>query len=98
MIYEDKVMKGTVHQMYECVSDVLLHLDRMLGIVFMVQRGQIWPKNTKTCFDKMYPVPLRSAARSFEKCRLSFEMCHLSFEMCRRVNMRMMAALLKGQV
>ena len=42
---------GTVHQMYECVSEVLLHLGRMFGIVFMVQRGQIWPKNEKkTCF------------------------------------------------
>ena len=64
-----QTLKGTVHQMYECCSEVLLHLGRMLGIVFMVQRGQIWPKNTKTCFDKMYPVPLRSAAGSFEKCR-----------------------------
>ena len=33
--------------MYECCSDVLLHLGRMFGIVFMVQRGQIWPKNEK---------------------------------------------------
>ena len=63
------LVKGTVHQMYECCSEVLLHLGRMFGIVFMVQRGQIWPKNTKTCFDKMYPVPLRSAAGSFKKCR-----------------------------
>ena len=54
--------------MYECCSEVLLHLGRMLGVVFMVQRGQIWPKNTKTCFDKMYRVPFRSATRSFEKC------------------------------
>ena len=42
---------GTVHQMYECVSEVLLHLGRMFGIVFMVQRGQIWPKNVKTCMN-----------------------------------------------
>ena len=56
--------------MYECCSEVLLHLGRMLGIVFMVQRCQIWPKNTKTCFDKMYRVPFRSATRSFEKCHL----------------------------
>ena len=62
------MVKGTVHQMYECCSKVLLHLGRMLGVVFMVQRGQIWPKNTKTCFDKMYRVPFRSATRSFEKC------------------------------
>ena len=64
----DLPIKGTVHQMYECCSKVLLHLGRMLGVVFMVQRGQIWPKNTKTCFDKMYRVPFRSATRSFEKC------------------------------
>ena len=52
-------LKGTVHQMYECTSDVLLHLDRMLGIVFMVQIGQIWPKSEKMCFDKMYQCPSR---------------------------------------
>ena len=75
-------LKGTVHQMYECCSEVLLHLGRMLGIVFMVQRGQIWPKNTKTCFDKMYRVPFRSATRSFQMCPRSFEMCPRSFEMC----------------
>ena len=63
-------IKGTVPQMYECCSKVLLHQGRMLGVVFMVQRGQIWPKNTKTCFDKMYRVPFRSATRSFEKCHL----------------------------
>ena len=45
-----KVIKGTVHQMYECFLDVLLHLERMLGIVFMVQRRQIWPKNEKNVF------------------------------------------------
>ena len=28
-------VKGTVHQMYECVSDILLHLDRMLGVVII---------------------------------------------------------------
>ena len=48
-------LKGTVHQIYECVSDVLLHLERMSGIVFSVQSAQIWPKNEKRCFSKMYP-------------------------------------------
>ena len=44
------MVKGTVHQMYECVSEVLLHLGRMFGIVFTAQTAQIWPKNEKTCF------------------------------------------------
>ena len=56
-------IKGTVHQMYECISDVLLHLDRMLGIFFMVQRRQIWPKNEekKRVLTKFTPA-------SFEEC------------------------------
>ena len=53
--------KGTVHQMYECVSEVLLHLEMMSGIGFTAQTAQIWPKNEKTCFNKMYPA-------SFEEC------------------------------
>ena len=54
--HTDKYMlKGTVHQMYECVSEVLLHLERMSGIVFTAQRAQIWPKNKKKGFNKMYP-------------------------------------------
>ena len=49
-MYLSLFIKGTVHQMYECCSDVLLHLGRMFSIVFMVQRCQIWPKSEKTCF------------------------------------------------
>ena len=41
-------LKGTVHQMYECVSEVSLYLGRMSGIVFTAQTAQIWPKNEKT--------------------------------------------------
>ena len=54
--------------MYECVSDVLLHLDRMLGIVFMVQRGKIWPKNEKMCFYKMYQSVLREVPLRPSRC------------------------------
>ena len=61
-----RLLKGTVHQMYECVSDVLLHLDRMLGIVFMVQRRQIWPKNEeKTCFNKRQGLFAHSVCANF---------------------------------
>ena len=48
-------LKGTVHQMYECVSEVLLHLGRMSGIVFTAQTAQIWPKNEKNVFLQNVP-------------------------------------------
>ena len=54
----DSLFYFAAHQMYECVSEVLLHLERLSGIVFMVQRRQIWPKNEK-----------RVLPASFEKCR-----------------------------
>ena len=60
---------GTVHQMYECVSEVLLHLGRMFGIVFTAQTAQIWPKNEKNVFLKNVPVLTLSSARvDFEQC------------------------------
>ena len=43
-------IKGIVHQMYDCVSDVLLYLEKMSGIVFTDQTAQIWPKNEKNVF------------------------------------------------
>ena len=33
--------------MYEWVSEVLLHLGRMSGIVFTAQTAKIWPKTKK---------------------------------------------------
>ena len=64
-------VKGTVHQMYECVSDVLLHLEKMSGIVFTVQTAQIWQKNGKKHFDQNVLLrPFRSAPASFEECPL----------------------------
>ena len=54
-----------------------LHQDRMLGIVFMVQKRQIWPKNEKkrvltkctSVLREVPPRPSRSASASFEMCR-----------------------------
>ena len=58
------IVKGTVHQMYECVSEVLLHLGRMSGIVFTARTAQIWPEK-KRVLTKCTPRPLRSAPASF---------------------------------
>ena len=43
--------------MYECVSEVLLHLGRMFGIVFTAQTAQIWPK--KNLFAALFHFPMK---------------------------------------
>ena len=56
--------KGTAHQMYECVSDVLLHLDRMLGIVFMVPQR---PSRSAACTSRRTDGTSRRTRRHFSK-------------------------------
>ena len=42
-------------------------LERMSGIIFMVQMAQIWPKTKKKCFTKMYPGGIENLRRGFRE-------------------------------
>ena len=47
----------SVQEIHKCVSDVLLHLEKIPGIVFALQSAQIWPKDEKKCFFSFQNVP-----------------------------------------